>query len=79
MCCGAKFIKLYIEYRLYIAVTFLTILRSLHMIFANLYGLRAAESDYERAKYNEEQTKNAAMYPQCPQKENRQPANTELI
>lgn len=29
--------------------------------FANLYGLRAAESDYERAKYNEEQTKNAAM------------------
>ena len=29
--------------------------------FANLYGLRAAESDYDRAKYNEEQTKNAAM------------------
>lgn len=29
--------------------------------FANLYGLRAAESDYNRAKYNEEQTKNAAM------------------
>ena len=29
--------------------------------FANVYGLRAAESDYDRAKYNEEQTKNAAM------------------
>ena len=29
--------------------------------FANLYGLRAAESDYDRAKYNEQQTKNAAM------------------
>lgn len=29
--------------------------------FANLYGLRAAEADYDRAKYNEEQTKNAAM------------------
>lgn len=29
--------------------------------FANMYGLRAAESDYDRAKYNEEQTKNAAM------------------
>ena len=29
--------------------------------FANVYGLRAAESEYERAKYNEEQTKNAAM------------------
>lgn len=29
--------------------------------FANMYGLRAAESDYERAKYNEQQTINAAM------------------
>ena len=29
--------------------------------FANMYGVRAAESDYERAKYNEQQTKNAAM------------------
>ena len=29
--------------------------------FANLYGLRAAEADYDRAKYNEQQTKNAAM------------------
>ena len=29
--------------------------------FANMYGLRAAESDYDRAKYNEQQTKNAAM------------------
>ncbi len=29
--------------------------------FANMYGLRAAEADYERAKYNEEQTSNAAM------------------
>ena len=29
--------------------------------FANLYGLRAAESDYDRAKYNEQQTNNAAM------------------
>jgi len=29
--------------------------------FANVYGLRAAEADYDRAKYNEEQTKNAAM------------------
>lgn len=29
--------------------------------FANVYGARAAESDYERAKYNEEQTTNAAM------------------
>ena len=29
--------------------------------FSNLYGLRAAEADYDRAKYNEEQTKNAAM------------------
>ena len=29
--------------------------------FANLYGLRAAEADYDRAKYNETQTNNAAM------------------
>ena len=29
--------------------------------FANMYGLRAAESDYDRAKYNEQQTKNTAM------------------
>lgn len=29
--------------------------------FANMYGLRAAESDYERAKYNEQQTINTAM------------------
>ena len=29
--------------------------------FSNLYGLRAAEADYTRAKYNEEQTQNAAM------------------
>lgn len=29
--------------------------------FANMYGVRAAESDYDRAKYNEQQTKNAAM------------------
>ena len=29
--------------------------------FANMYGLRAAEADYERAKYNEIQTSNAAM------------------
>lgn len=29
--------------------------------FANLYGLRAAEADYDRAKYNEQQTENAAM------------------
>ena len=29
--------------------------------FANMYGLRAAEADYERAKYNEQQTSNAAM------------------
>ena len=29
--------------------------------FANMYGLRAAESDYDRAKYNEQQTKNSAM------------------
>ena len=29
--------------------------------FANLYGLRAAEADYDRAKYNEQQTKNSAM------------------
>ncbi len=29
--------------------------------FTNMYGLRAAESDYDRAKYNEQQTKNAAM------------------
>ena len=29
--------------------------------FANLYGLRAAEADYDRAKYNEQQTNNAAM------------------
>ena len=29
--------------------------------FANLYGLRAAEADLDRAKYNEQQTKNAAM------------------
>ena len=28
--------------------------------FANMYGVRAAESDYERAKYNEQQTSNAA-------------------
>ena len=29
--------------------------------FANMYGLRAAEADYERAKYNEQQISNAAM------------------
>jgi len=29
--------------------------------FANLYGLRAAQADYDRAKYNEEQTQNSAM------------------
>lgn len=29
--------------------------------FANVYGVRAAESDYDRAKYNEQQTHNAAM------------------
>ena len=29
--------------------------------FANMYGLRAAEADYDRAKYNEQQTRNAAM------------------
>ena len=29
--------------------------------FANMYGLRAAESDYERAKYSEQETINAAM------------------
>ncbi len=29
--------------------------------FANMYGLRAAEADYDRAKYNEQQTSNAAM------------------
>jgi len=29
--------------------------------FANMYGVRAAESDYERAKYNEQQASNAAM------------------
>lgn len=29
--------------------------------FANLYGLRAAEADYDRAKYNEQQTNNNAM------------------
>ena len=29
--------------------------------FANMYGLRAAESDYDRAKYNEQNTKNVAM------------------
>ena len=29
--------------------------------FANLYGLRAAEADYDRAKYNEQQTNNTAM------------------
>lgn len=29
--------------------------------FANLYGVRAAEADYERAKYNEQQTSNEAM------------------
>ncbi len=28
--------------------------------FANMYGLRAAEADYDRAKYNEQQTINAA-------------------
>ena len=29
--------------------------------FANMYGLRAANADYERAEYNEKQTSNAAM------------------
>lgn len=29
--------------------------------FANMYGLRAAEADLDRAKYNEQQTNNAAM------------------
>ena len=29
--------------------------------FANMYGLRAAEADYERAKYNEQQVENNAM------------------
>ncbi len=29
--------------------------------FANVYGVRAAEAELDRAKYNEQQTKNAAM------------------
>lgn len=29
--------------------------------FSNMYGVLAAESDYDRAKYNEQQTNNAAM------------------
>lgn len=29
--------------------------------FANMYGVRAAEVEYDRAKYNEQQTTNAAM------------------
>ncbi len=29
--------------------------------FENMYGLRAANADYERAEYNEKQTQNAAM------------------
>lgn len=29
--------------------------------FANMYGLRSAEADFNRAKYNEQQTSNAAM------------------
>ena len=29
--------------------------------FQNLYGLRAAEADYDRAKYNETQVSNSAM------------------
>ena len=29
--------------------------------FANVYGARAASADYDRAKYNEQQTSNAAM------------------
>lgn len=29
--------------------------------FANMYGVRAAEAEYDRAKYNEQQTTNAAM------------------
>ncbi len=29
--------------------------------FSNVYGIRAAEADYDRAKYNEQQTRNAAM------------------
>ena len=47
--------------------------------FANMYGLRAAESDYERAKYNEIQTSNAAMMDVFTAYQNYKTARTVLI
>lgn len=47
--------------------------------FANVYGVRAAESDYDRAKYNEQQTKNAAMMDVFTAYQNYKTAQTVLV
>ena len=47
--------------------------------FANLYGLRAAEADYDRAKYNEQQTSNAAMMDVFTAYQNYKTAQTVLV
>jgi len=46
--------------------------------FANMYGLRAAEADYDRAKYNEQQTANAAELDVFTAYNNYKPAQTVL-
>jgi len=47
--------------------------------FANLYGVRAAESDLDRAKYNEKQTRNTAMMDVFTAYQNYKTAQTVLV
>ncbi len=47
--------------------------------FANVYGVRAAESDYDRAKYNEQQTRNTAMMDVFTAYQNYKTAQTVLV
>ena len=47
--------------------------------FANMYGIRAAESDYERTKYNEQQTRNSAMMDVFTAYQNYKTAQTVLV
>ena len=47
--------------------------------FANLYGVRAAESDLDRAKYNEQQTRNTAMMDVFTAYQNYKTAQTVLV
>jgi len=47
--------------------------------FANMYGVRAAESDLDRAKYNEQQTRNTAMMDVFTAYQNYKTAQTVLV